>query len=742
MSELSSDSETTFISQQAKSVADEFEIGQVVGGKYKIVSLLGRGGIGSVYKVEQFLLQQNFALKTLNSQKASDQLIRRFQNEARAASSLSHPNLVKVIDFGLLEGQQPYLVMDLVEGVSLSEYLKKHGSLTVDEAVSCFSQICLGLSYAHDQGIVHRDIKPGNIMISSILSFGAEGFVRVVDFGIAKLAYAEGGEVQALTTTGEIFGSPLYMSPEQCSGTAVDHRSDIYSLGCVLFEALTGTTPFVGQNALTTMMLHQSERSPSLKEASLGKDFPPELEQIVAKMLAKSPADRYHKLGIVANDLAQLMKGAPVLGIADGQKKPTGKVDKPLTMSRREMQMWLCVTALSAGLLGAGIGNFAASLRFSPNAKESSSKGIDAVESALSKSGNRGMKAPVAITEQTSDHSREGAADKVSRDTYKIPADLNSNALEPYEDDVVIDLVSQQVGSLKKGQLQELFQKITKTLDKSKPEETSKYRDCLDKLLAIRKHATTDSSFVDSSMTSLEVHIAICYMRLGNLKEGEKHLKQAATTSGRPLERNLLAHGYQELAQHLVRANEAHNAFRAYRYAAGVYDGIYKQNAGNPDFISAAAFSVGECYRACCDLALNKLKDNNTAIDMGRRAVDAAERTKGKRNLAYNLIYLGIAYSRDNQIANARPLLIKGENTIPRLNQTNEDITMLCFARSELAAVESRGGDNKAASVWAGKAIEALAQYQPVPGGEKALEIFRKQTLDQKKIYDRLSASE
>ncbi len=164
-----------------------FQQVRLLEGSTKSSSLLGRGGIGSVYRVEQIFLTQQFALKTLNSQKASDQLIRRFQNEARAASSLSHPNLVKVIDFGLLDGEQPYLVMDLVDGKTLSEHLKTNGVFNLEQAVSCFAQVCLGLSYAHDQGIIHRDIKPSNIMISGNQPFGSEGFVKVVDFGIAKL---------------------------------------------------------------------------------------------------------------------------------------------------------------------------------------------------------------------------------------------------------------------------------------------------------------------------------------------------------------------------------------------------------------------------------------------------------------------------------------------------------------------------------------------------------------------------
>src|SRR5262249_45675712 len=159
----------------------------------------------------------------------------------------------------LLEDDQPYLVMDFVNGITLSEKLKRDGPMSARTATRVFAQVCFGLSYAHDQGIVHRDIKPSNIMLVDGATLGAEGSVKIVDFGLAKLTASDDGEIQALTRTGEIFGSPLYMSPEQCTSGVVDHRSDIYSLGCVLFEALTGAPPHMGQTALTTMMKHQSD---------------------------------------------------------------------------------------------------------------------------------------------------------------------------------------------------------------------------------------------------------------------------------------------------------------------------------------------------------------------------------------------------------------------------------------------------------------------------------------------------
>jgi serine/threonine protein kinase len=281
---------------------NQFASGQVLIGKYEVLSLIGVGGMGKVYKVRQVFLNKALALKVLDLHQAMSELqMRRFQLEAKAAFSLSHPNLVKVFDFGLLESDDPYLVMDFVDGITLHDHLKREGPLTSEQCVKVFIQAASGLAYAHQRSVVHRDIKPSNIMLDAGSKIGANNSVKIVDFGIAKLS--ESGELQGLTRTGEIFGSPLYMSPEQCSGEVVDHRSDIYSLGCTLFEALTGTPPHVGNSALRTMMLHKTSPAPYLREASLGVTYPENLEQIVHRMLEKSPADRYQSLDDVVDDL-------------------------------------------------------------------------------------------------------------------------------------------------------------------------------------------------------------------------------------------------------------------------------------------------------------------------------------------------------------------------------------------------------------------------------------------------------
>lgn len=281
---------------------------EILGGRYRILSFLGQGGMGVVYKVEQIFLGKELALKTIDTASQSDAAIRRFQAEARAVFAVNHPNIVSVHDFGLLDDQTPFLAMEFVEGNTLGELIQAR-ALPYEDALSHFIQVCFGLAHAHKMGVVHRDIKPGNIMIASGFKPGTEGSIKILDFGIAKMTQQDDGKQQALTRTGEIFGSPAYMSPEQCSGGNVDYRTDIYALGCVIFEALTGTPPFVGESALSTMMMHQSAAVPTLKEASLGIQFAPELELVVQAMLAKSPEHRYQDLMQAAKDLTAIKSG-------------------------------------------------------------------------------------------------------------------------------------------------------------------------------------------------------------------------------------------------------------------------------------------------------------------------------------------------------------------------------------------------------------------------------------------------
>lgn len=306
--------------------------------------------MGVVYHINQVFLNKELALKTIERRGISDETMRRFQKEARTAFAVKHPNVISVDDFGLLDDQTPFLVMELVRGETLTEKLKRTTCLPISEAIPMFIQICSGLAYAHELGVVHRDIKPSNIMILDDMEPGTEGSVKIVDFGIAT--FAQENEERSLTHTTEISGSPLYISPEQCSGGRVDHRADIYSLGCVLFEALTGTPPFIGDTALTTMMKHKSQLAPTLKEASLGKIFPKELEQIVATMLAKSPEQRYQSISRVAKDLAATISGDAIQKPAPAPKiKLPNSIPKPLILTRSIFFGAILLTTLTSATL-------------------------------------------------------------------------------------------------------------------------------------------------------------------------------------------------------------------------------------------------------------------------------------------------------------------------------------------------------------------------------------------------------
>ena len=294
-------------------------IGKVIAGKYEIVSFLGEGGMSSVFQAKDLVINRVVALKILLSLRSVDErAILRFQKEAMAAGRLNHPNIVQLYDVGTHDDGTPYLVMDYVPGQTLTEVLQTHGQLPTWDALRLFVQVCDALAHAHSHGVIHRDIKPSNLLITA----GPNGseVIKILDFGIAKV-WDEALSGQQATRTGEVFGSPLYMSPEQAVGTNVDLRSDIYSTGCALFEALSGLPPHVGETTLSTVMKHQNDKAPSLREASLGREFPAELEAAVAKSLNKKPDDRYQSMNEFSAALTGIIR---MMDSGNLVKRPVG----------------------------------------------------------------------------------------------------------------------------------------------------------------------------------------------------------------------------------------------------------------------------------------------------------------------------------------------------------------------------------------------------------------------------------
>jgi serine/threonine protein kinase len=282
-------------------VSAERQPGQVIDQKYRIIRLLGEGGMGAVYQAQHIMLGRDVALKTFRSPHLSQDAWARFQREAQAIARMSHPNIVQVFDFGIAEDQIPYYTMECLSGESLADLLEREEILSPERCADIFLQLCHGMSLAHSKGIIHRDLKPGNIFIVRTGESGSET-IKVLDFGLATLAL-EGLEAQKLTSAGTVFGSPLYMSPEQGLGLEVTRASDIYSCGCAIFEALTGRPPFCGKNALDTLMRHQQETIPKLVSQAGQSPFPLRLVALVERMLAKNPADRMQSFEAVAAEL-------------------------------------------------------------------------------------------------------------------------------------------------------------------------------------------------------------------------------------------------------------------------------------------------------------------------------------------------------------------------------------------------------------------------------------------------------
>jgi serine/threonine-protein kinase len=263
-------------------------------GRYLIQSELGRGAMGVVYKATDSVLERTVAVKTVNMALEKDGIERyeaRFYQEARAAGSLNHPNIVTVYDVGK-SGNVAYMAMEFIEGVELRTMLADGRPLAVAQAVSVAAQVAEGLAYAHQHGVVHRDIKPANIMVTP------NSPVKITDFGIARMRAS--GE---LTQTGMMLGSPKYMSPEQVIGKRADHRSDVFSLGVILYEMLTGQAPFNGDNV--TALMYQIVNFIPPAPSTVNAGVPELLNYIVAKMLAKALEERYQSALDLSRDLRE-----------------------------------------------------------------------------------------------------------------------------------------------------------------------------------------------------------------------------------------------------------------------------------------------------------------------------------------------------------------------------------------------------------------------------------------------------
>jgi serine/threonine-protein kinase len=278
-------------------------VGKTLAGKYKVEGLLGEGGMAQVFRAVHLGLDRPVVIKLMHSSMPSmDTAMKRFEQECKVTAKLSHPNVVSVFDVGTLEGRRPYLVMEFIQGESLRDYLDREISMSIKDAATVIMQACSGLAEAHAQGIVHRDLKPENIMLRERPD--RPDWVKIVDFGIAHLK--QGG--QRLTRTGIAIGTVDYMSPEYLSDKPIDHRSDIYALGIILYEIIAGRCPFLAETPEAVMAKHLWGTPMPLSH------FRPELpagcmfDQVAEKALHKEPEDRFQSVNDMRDDVERAFR--------------------------------------------------------------------------------------------------------------------------------------------------------------------------------------------------------------------------------------------------------------------------------------------------------------------------------------------------------------------------------------------------------------------------------------------------
>src|SRR2546427_5729966 len=312
-------------------------VGETIAERYELEELVGTGGMSSVYRAHDTLLERNVALKILHAHYTSDdEFVERFKHEARTVAQLSHPNIVTVIDRGEDNGRQ-FIVFEYIDGENLKELVVRSGRLSVREALRLALQVARGLAFAHENGLVHRDVKPRNVLLNG------DGQAKVTDFGIARTL-----DVDGVTQTGTVLGTSNYIAPDQASGRPVDVQTDVYSLGVVLYELLVGDVPFPGENFVAVAMKHVNEPPPNLLDVR--KDVPLRVAAAVDRALEKDPGQRFPTMEAFAAELEACLAALDAPGdVDDGQTIAIGKpvVPRP-RRPRKQVSRW----AVGSVLLG------------------------------------------------------------------------------------------------------------------------------------------------------------------------------------------------------------------------------------------------------------------------------------------------------------------------------------------------------------------------------------------------------
>lgn len=320
------------------------QVGAVVDGRYEVLAHIGSGGMGEVYKVLDRETQKLFALKMISPQLADKKVLaKRLEHEAHAARTLVHGNIVSVYDVGAAADGVPYLLMDFVEGDGLDVLLKAESYLTQARALPIFMQIAEALVHAQQKSIVHRDLKPSNILMTKTPD--GNDMVKIVDFGIAKVSDQDGADKTKLTQTGELLGTPLYMSPEQCTGDELDERSDLYSFGCIMHEVLSGKSPFAAENSVKVILRHLNEEPPVLPN---NRGISADMKEVIARCLEKHRDNRYKNAVDLHIDLERIHDGRAIRPHQRVHKKKESKKAFSKVAVASVVLVGVCVSILSA----------------------------------------------------------------------------------------------------------------------------------------------------------------------------------------------------------------------------------------------------------------------------------------------------------------------------------------------------------------------------------------------------------
>ncbi len=310
-------------------------LGKTLAGRYRILARLGEGGMGVVYLAEHILIEKKVAVKILSGDFARKKdLVERFAREAKAASLIGHENIINITDFGETPSGSAFIAMEFLDGRDLARHVRADGPMAIPRVVRIIGQVCRGLAAAHEKGIIHRDLKPENIFL--VEREGRRDFVKILDFGLAKVSLLAEG--QRLTHTGMIFGTPGYMAPEQARGEKTDHRADVYAVGCVLYELLTGESPFAGDSFLELVrkQLEEEPAAPSVRAPSA--NLPPALDAVVMKALAKNRDARFQTMKELALALCAATDQDPkiIWGQKDELARTEPEAIRPSDLSRSE----------------------------------------------------------------------------------------------------------------------------------------------------------------------------------------------------------------------------------------------------------------------------------------------------------------------------------------------------------------------------------------------------------------------